>query len=184
MRREEAPVEGRGPDRGRDPRADGGDGSDGGSAGGRIEPASPGEDAPVDGGPRLAELLERTREREKVQTLFYRALAAEAADRGEEDLAERFNELHADEQHHLSRITARLLELGERPADLSGSARPAVSYGSWPGRAREREEEEVAWYRSLLDVEGLDGGTRRLVMEILESERRHREHLGGKWMSA
>lgn len=137
-----------------------------------------------EGSAELTELLERSREREKAQTLFYRALAGEAGERGDEDLEERFNELHADEQHHLSRITARLLEIGARPADLSDTVRPTVQYEAWPERAREREDEEVAWYRSLLDVDGLDDDTRAVVMEILESERRHREHLGGKWMPA
>ena len=67
----------------------------------------------------LIEPLEQARAAEKAQALFYRALAAEAEARGNERLSERLNELHADEQHHLSRLTARLLELGATPDDLS-----------------------------------------------------------------
>ena len=55
-------------------------------------------------------LLEASRLREKAQTLFYRALAAQAIAAGDDDASERLNDLHADEQHHLSRLTARLLE--------------------------------------------------------------------------
>ncbi len=132
----------------------------------------------------LVEILERSREREKAQTLLYRGLASEAADRGQERMAERLNELHADEQHHLSRLTARLLELGERPAELSRKPPPPVPFTEWPDRAREKEEEEVAWYSALLEEDVLDDQTRAVIEEILGSERSHREHLGGKWMPA
>ncbi len=63
----------------------------------------------------LIAALEEARAAEKEQALFYRALAAEAERRGDAALSERYNELHADEQHHLARLTARLLELGAAP---------------------------------------------------------------------
>lgn len=129
-------------------------------------------------------LLERSREREKAQTLFYRRLAAWAEEAEDEALAERFNELHADEQHHLSRLTARILELGAIPTGLPVVSLPEEDgLEGWEGRARGLEEEEVDWYESLLENE-LNGETRALIDEILESERHHRDNLGGKWMSA
>lgn len=131
----------------------------------------------------LVELLEACRARERAQTRFYRALAATAEDRARSDLAERLNALHADEQHHLSRLTARLLELGMQPRPLRAGAGEDVSLASWEAEARRREAEEVAWYRDALDGV-LDPETRRLFEEILESEVRHRDELGGKWMPA
>jgi rubrerythrin len=132
----------------------------------------------------VAERLEGARRREKEQTLFYRALAAAAEDAGRVPEAERFNDLHADEQHHLSRLTARVLELGGRPEDLRRLATPAVpSLAAWEPAARAREDDEVRFYEALLTGD-LDASTRAVLDEILEAERRHREHLGGKWMSA
>jgi rubrerythrin len=132
----------------------------------------------------VAERLEGARRREKEQTLFYRALAAAAEDAGWVAEAERFNDLHADEQHHLSRLTARVLELGGSPEDLRRLAAPAVpSLAAWEPAARAREDDEVRFYEALITVE-LDASTRAVLEEILEAERRHREHLGGKWMSA
>lgn len=130
----------------------------------------------------VPELLARSRAREKSQTLFYRGLAARAETEGDARVAERLNELLADEQHHLSRITARLLEMGERPAEEETS-RPPTSYPGWEELAREREEDEIAWYEGMLEKE-LDPETRRIVEEILRSERHHRDELGGKWMPA
>lgn len=49
----------------------------------------------------LIQAIESARAAEKSQALFYRALAAEAEERGDAPLSERFNDLHADEQHHL-----------------------------------------------------------------------------------
>jgi len=77
------------------------------------------------------EALHEARAAEKEQAAFYRRLAAEAEALGDDALAERLNGLHADEQHHLSRLTAR-----------------------------------------------------SLVREILEVERQHERHLGGKWTGA
>lgn len=134
----------------------------------------------------LLEILERSRTREKRQTLFYRALAAEAELGGHASTAERLNELHADEQHHLSRLTARMLELGETPADLSELERPLVELGGWEDEAREREEDEVAWYEHLLEERGveMDEDSRAVLKEILSTEIHHRRELGGKWMPA
>src|SRR5690606_31685306 len=64
--------------------------------------------------------LEELRRHEKDQALLCRSLAARAEE-AEVELAQRFHDLHADEQHHLSRLTARVLELGGRPADLSAA---------------------------------------------------------------
>ena len=129
------------------------------------------------------EILSECREREKAQTLFYRALAAEAELKGASDTAERLNALHADEQHHLSRVTARILELGAEPADLSELESSAVPLAEWEDEARRREEEEVNWYQELL-VDDMEPVTRRILGEILESEKHHRQELGGKWMPA
>ena len=130
------------------------------------------------------EMLERSRRMEKEQTLFYRALAAEAELDSREEEAERLNGLHADEQHHLSRLTARLLELGEVPADLARLERPDVDLDMWEEEARRREKEEVEWYGECLEEADLDEETRGVLEEILTSERHHHEELGGKWMPA
>jgi len=131
----------------------------------------------------VLEILRECREREKAQTLFYRALAAEAELQGASDMAERLNALHADEQHHLSRVTARILELGAEPTDLSELESSVVSLAEWEDEARRREEEEVHWYQELL-VGDMDPATRGILEEILESEEHHRQELGGKWMPA
>ena len=134
--------------------------------------------------PAAIRILEESRSREKAQTLFYRRLAARADAEDRPDLAERFNDLHADEQHHLSRLTARILELGGEPLELPpGEALPDVAMEEWEAVARGREETEVAWYESLAGGD-LDPRTSELVEEILVSERHHRDQLGGKWMSA
>lgn len=129
--------------------------------------------------------LEEARRREKEQTLFYRALAAAAEDAGDVAGAERLNELHADEQHHLSRLTARLLEFGATPTDFRDLSRPEIpALDTWQATARDREGAEIAFYEELLGVADLDADTRDVLAEILASERHHREHLAGKWMSA
>lgn len=128
--------------------------------------------------------LHDARRREKEMTLFYRALAAAAEDAGRPDASERLNELHADEQHHLSRLTARLLELGEAPANLRAMERPVVELDRWEMDAREREADEVAYYRTWHDAGITDSTTREVVAEILESEVHHHRDLGGKWMPA
>lgn len=123
------------------------------------------------------------RRAEKEQTLFYRRLAALAEDAGDAALAERLNELHADEQHHLSRVTARLIEFGVLPEDLSAMRPAPQALDDWETVAHGREAEEVARYESLLDFQ-LDRQTEELARETLRVERLHLERLGGKWTAA
>ena len=127
--------------------------------------------------------LTEARRREKVRTLIYRTLAAEAELAGDADASERLNGLHADEQHHLSRLTARLLELGGEPEELGGLPRPELPLEGWEARARELEADEVDFYEEATALD-LDPDTAEIVDEILASERMHLEHLGGKWMPA
>lgn len=131
----------------------------------------------------LIPALEAARAAEKAQSLFYRALAAEAEDRGDAALSERFNELHADEQHHVSRLTARLLELGAPLADIAGLAGETVGMDGWEAAATLREEAEVTRYEQLLRGP-MDDETRALLAEILDTERHHAAELGGKWTTA
>ncbi len=131
----------------------------------------------------LISALQRAREGEKEQALFYRALAAAAEERGDAALAERFNELHADEQHHLSRLTARLIELEASPHDLSPPA-PPFGLDGWEDVAEARERGEVARYEALLEHAGLDDHSAALLREILDTERHHAAELGGKWTTA
>lgn len=131
----------------------------------------------------LMELLRRGRARERAQTRFYRLLSVEAEAAGDPATAERLNELLADEQHHVSRLTARLLELGGRPEGGAPEERLEVELEGWESEARRREAEEVAWYEEACgSVE--DETTRGILDEILASERHHLEELGGKWMAA
>lgn len=134
---------------------------------------------PVD----LIPALEAARAAEKAQALFYRTLAAEAENRGDDAMSERFNELHADEQHHVSRLTARLLELGADLADLSQSLPSSARMDGWEAAASIREEAEVLRYEQLLQNE-MDAETRDLLKEMLDTERHHAAELGGKWTTA
>jgi len=128
-------------------------------------------------------LLAESRRREKAQTQYYRALASVAESEGDGSVSERLNALHADEQHHLSRLTARMIELGETPEDLSSFPRKEAAYDGWEDVARERESNEIEWYEAITAAID-DPATRAVIEEILESERHHRRELGGKWMSA
>jgi rubrerythrin len=134
---------------------------------------------PVD----LISALEAARAAEKAQALFYRALAAEAEDRGDAAMSERFNDLHADEQHHVSRLSARLLELGVSLADIADLAGETVGMDGWQAAAAPREAAEVQRYEQLLQSE-MDADTRALLEEILDTERHHAAELGGKWTTA
>jgi rubrerythrin len=133
--------------------------------------------------PALFPQLEACRAAEKRQALFYRTLAAAAEEAGDVELSERLQELHADEQHHLSRLTARLLELGETTADPVPAEPDAPGLADWEPEARRREHEEVARYEALLRLE-LDPATAALAGQILEVERAHARELGGKWTPA
>jgi rubrerythrin len=128
-------------------------------------------------------LLHDARVAEKRQALFYRALAAAAEDVRDAALSERFNELHADEQHHLSRLTVLLIEFDEAVADLGAEPAPTVSLDGWQDVARARENEEIDRYESLL-VQELDERTRSMLELFLQAERGHADLLGGKWMIA
>jgi rubrerythrin len=131
----------------------------------------------------LIPALEEARAAEKEQALFYRALAAEAEDRRDAAMSERFNDLHADEQHHVSRLSARLLELGSGLADIANLTSEHVGMAAWEPVARAREEAEVLRYERLLGGE-LDAESRALIEEILDTERHHAAELGGKWTTA
>lgn len=129
------------------------------------------------------ERLIEARAAEKEQTLFYRALAGDAEAAGDAELAERLNGLLADEQHHLSRLTARLLELGVTLPPLDEVEAPATALADWEEAARERERQEVRRYESVPRAQ-LDERTAEVLEEILEAERHHVTALGGKWMNA
>jgi rubrerythrin len=132
---------------------------------------------------RTIRLLHAARLAEKRQALFYRALAAAAEEANDADLSERLNGLHADEQHHLSRITVRLVELGEVVGDLGDEQQPIVGLQGWESAARRREGDELARYGQLLQHE-LDAKSRLMIEQFIAAERSHAEQLGGKWMGA
>ena len=132
----------------------------------------------------LMDWLAEARRREKERTRRYRSRAAAAEEAGDAVASERLNGLHADEQHHLSRLTARILELDGRLDELPGGLMEGVDLDGWEAEARAEEAAEVAFYTSFLQVPTLDQTTRGIVVEILDSERHHLEHLGGKWMPA
>jgi rubrerythrin len=131
----------------------------------------------------VIEALQRCREAEKAQALHYRALAALAEAAGDESLSQRLHDLHADEQHHLSRLTARLLELGAAAPELQHAMPLGATLDGWEAEAREREHEEAQRYEAVLLL-ALDEPTSGLVEQILETERHHVRELGGKWMPA
>lgn len=120
---------------------------------------------------------------EKAQALFYRALTGAAVEAGDIALADRLNQLLADEHHHLSRLTARLIELGAGAPALDDVEPPAAALETWERTAREREREEVARYTRLLEGEH-DPATAALLAEILRVEREHERNLAGKWTTA
>lgn len=128
-------------------------------------------------------LLHEARLAEKRQALFYRALAAAAEDVNDSDMSERMNGLHADEQHHLSRLTVRLVEFGESVEDLGAESAPRVPAQDWQSEARRRERDEIARYETLLAAH-IDDRTRAMIEEFLVAERAHAGTLGGKWMGA
>ena len=128
-------------------------------------------------------LLHAARLEEKRQALFYRALATAAEHANDALLSERLNELHADEQHHLSRLTVRLVELGEAVADVGDELAPVVKLDGWEEEARVRERAEIERYRVLLQRR-LDNKTRAAIEQFIAAERGHEAELGGKWMGA
>ncbi len=128
-------------------------------------------------------VLQEARRRERDQTIFYRTLASRAEEAEDVAVAGRLQALLADEQHHLARLSARILELGGTPAQLPDPVRPDLPIAAWEDDARVRELGEVEWYMAALEEE-LDPETRGLLTEILESEQHHARDLNGKWMSA
>lgn len=133
--------------------------------------------------PGLIQRLEELRRAEKEQALAYRNVAARAEAAGLPDLAQRFHDLHADEQHHLSRLTARVLELGGRPAELVVATPAEVPLDGWEPAVRERERAEIDRYTAMRPDE-MDEETRVLIEEIIEVESHHASELGGKWTMA
>lgn len=131
----------------------------------------------------MIDALQSCREAEKEQALFYRSLAFLAEEAADAALCERLHGLHADEQHHLSRISARLLELGAAPVDQRHVRAQSASLQDWEMRAREREREEIGRYQDLLG-KALDHSTANLIREILQTEQHHERELGGKWTPA
>lgn len=131
----------------------------------------------------LKQQLEEIRAAEKAQASRYRQLAALAEAEGDEPTAQRLHDLHADEQHHLSRITARLVELGHTPVELISTIDPSLALDDWEAESRRLETAEVARYEALLRAD-LDPTTRALAEQILEVERLHRDQLAGKWTLA
>ena len=129
----------------------------------------------------VTEALRAAAQAGKSQALYYRALAARA-EAVSPALAERLNGLLADEQHHLSRLVARLLEL-DAPVMVGRPGQPDVRLDDWESVAREREREEIDRYAAMLELD-LDERTRSMIEEFLAVERRHQERLGGKWMGA
>lgn len=123
------------------------------------------------------------RSAEKEQTLFYRYLAAEAEAADDAATAERLNGLLADEQHHLSRLTARLLELGETVEELAAVPAPPTALAGWEADARAREAAEIERYDAM-PLADMDEATRALIEQIMETERTHARELGGKWTMA
>jgi rubrerythrin len=131
----------------------------------------------------LAEALHAARRAEKEQALFYRMLVTHAENAGNAQEAEDLNGLHADEQHHLSRLTVRLVEADQLVQDVNDVKTPKAAYPNWQDLARRRECEEIERYETIANMT-LDSLTAALIAEILNVERQHAESLGGKYMSA
>ena len=131
----------------------------------------------------LKQQLEEIRAAEKAQASRYRQLAALAEAIGDEATSQRLHDLHADEQHHLSRITARLVELGHTPVELVSTVDPGLALDDWEAESRRLEAAEVARYEALVRSD-LDSTTRALAEQILEVELLHRDQLAGKWTLA
>lgn len=131
----------------------------------------------------VVEALHEARAAEKAQASYYRGLAARAEAAGIAELAERLNGLHADEQHHLSRLSARLVELGEALDQLSDIVPDVPSLEQWEADAKRRERAEVGRYEALLRLDP-DERTAAMIRAFLDVERHHEVMLGGKWMQA
>ncbi len=134
--------------------------------------------------PSFVPALHEARALEKEQAQFYRVLSGQAEDHGNLEDAEALNGLLADEQHHLSRLSVRLVELGEELAAFSDEHLPSEAvYPSWHEVARIRERKEITRYERILDQD-LDAETRKMIEGLLGTERQHEEHLAGKYTDA
>jgi rubrerythrin len=134
--------------------------------------------------PLYVPALHEARALEKEQAQFYRVLSAQAEEQENQPDIEALNGLLADEQHHLSRLSVRLVELGEDLAPLSDALMPSeVVYPSWQEVARIRERKEIARYEAILQME-LDEETKKMIESFLVAERQHEEHLAGKYTDA
>lgn len=134
--------------------------------------------------PSFVSALHEARALEKEQAQFYRVLSSQAEERGIAEDAEALNELLADEQHHLSRLSVRLVELGEELAALSDAHMPSDAlFETWRDVARIRERKEVARYEAVLELD-LDEDTARMIESFLDTERQHEQHLAGKYTDA
>jgi rubrerythrin len=134
--------------------------------------------------PGFVAALHEARALEKEQAQFYRVLSSIAEERADLVGIEALNGLLADEQHHLSRLSVRLVELGEELGPLNDGHRPGDAvYDGWRDAARVRERNEVARYEALLQQE-LDEDTARMISSFLDTERQHEAHLGGKYTDA
>lgn len=134
--------------------------------------------------PSFAPALHEARALEKQQAQFYRVLSAEAEEQGNLEDVEALNGMLADEQHHLSRLSVRLVELGEELAPLSDAKLPSDAvYPAWQEVARIRERKEIARYEEMLKLE-LDAETAHMIRSFLETEQEHERHLAGKYTDA
>lgn len=134
--------------------------------------------------PSFAPALHEARALEKEQAQFYRALSAEAEEQGNLEDVEALNGMLADEQHHLSRLSVRLVELGEELAPLSDAKLPSDAvYPAWQEVARIRERKEIARYEGMLKLE-LDAETATMIRTFLETEHEHERNLAGKYTDA
>lgn len=134
--------------------------------------------------PPFVPALHEARALEKEQALFYRMLSAQAEAQGDLEAVEALNGLLADEQHHLSRLSVRLVELGEELASLSDEHMPSDAiFENWHEVARIRERKEIARYEQLLEMK-LDEQTANMIRGFLETEREHERHLAGKYTDA
>ena len=131
-----------------------------------------------------AAALHEARALEKEQAQFYRVLSSLAEEEGSAEAIEALNGLLADEQHHLSRLSVRLVELGEDLAPLNDAHMPSDAiYASWRDVARIRERKEIARYENILRMQ-IDEETARMIAGFVEVEKQHEEHLAGKYTDA
>jgi rubrerythrin len=134
--------------------------------------------------PSYAPALHEARALEKEQAQFYRVLSVQAEEEGNLEDVEALNGLLADEQHHLSRLSVRLVELGEELAPFSDEHMPSDAiYANWRDVARIRERKEVARYEEILTLP-LDKETAHMIRGFLDVEKQHAQHLAGKYTDA